>query len=66
MSFTHVKFSYLFFRRSLGKRKHRKTKTMGEHTERNAQFERIAELREDYHERGQVVLSMDTKKRVGW
>jgi transposase len=50
----------------LGKRKHRKTKTMGEHTERNAQFERIAELREDYHERGQVVLSMDTKKRVGW
>jgi hypothetical protein len=38
---------------------------MGEHTERNAQFERIAELRGDYQERGSVVLSMDTKKRVG-
>ena len=49
----------------LGKRTHRKTKTMGEHQDRNAQFERIAELRREYQERGSVVLSMDTKKRVG-
>jgi hypothetical protein len=49
----------------LGKRTHRKTKTMGEHADRNAQFERIAELRADYQKRGQVVVSMDTKKRVG-
>jgi hypothetical protein len=48
----------------LGKRTHRKTKTMGEHQDRNAQFERVSELRRDYQERGSVVLSMDTKKRV--
>ena len=48
----------------LGKRTHRKTMTMGEHTDRNAQFERIGALRTDYQERGQAVLSMDTKKRV--
>lgn len=50
----------------LGKRSHRKSKTMGEHIERNAQFERIAELRQDYRERGEVVLSMDTKKKSCW
>ena len=47
----------------LGKRKHRRTKTMGEHQDRNAQFERIAELRADYEQRGDVVLSIDTKKK---
>ncbi len=31
--------------------------------DRNAQFERIAKLKRQYLGRGQVVLSMDTKKR---
>lgn len=47
----------------LGKRKHQKTKTMGEHADRNAQFERIAALKEEYAAKNAVILSMDTKKK---
>jgi hypothetical protein len=36
--------------------------------ERNEQFEHIAVLREDYHERGLPVFNVDTKKKelLGW
>jgi hypothetical protein len=46
------------------KRKARKVKAMGpRHPDRNAQFENIARLKEEYLAAGQPVLSMDTKKK---
>ncbi len=45
------------------KRKALKKKAAGGHVERNAQFERIAELREEYSAKGNPVISVDTKKK---
>lgn len=46
------------------KRKARKTRAMGpDHPDRNAQFQNIARLRQEYLEAGQPVVSMDTKKK---
>ncbi len=45
------------------KRKALKKKAAGGHVERNAQFERIAELREEYSAKGTPVISVDTKKK---
>jgi hypothetical protein len=46
------------------KRKARKAKAMGpRHPDRNAQFENIARLKQQYLEEGQPVLSMDAKKK---
>ena len=46
------------------KRKARKSKAMGPpHPDRNAQFENIARLKQEYLEAGQPVVSMDTKKK---
>ena len=36
---------------------------MGQHADRNAQFEKIAELKQQYLDAGQPVISMDTKKK---
>ena len=36
---------------------------MGEHADRNAQFEKIAALRKQYLDAGLPVISMDTKKK---
>ena len=36
---------------------------MGEHADRNAQFEKIAQLKQDYLTAGKPVISMDTKKK---
>jgi len=36
---------------------------MGEHTDRNAQFEKIARLKQDYLAAGRPVISIDTKKK---
>jgi hypothetical protein len=36
---------------------------MGQHADRNAQFENIAKLKQRYLEAGQPVISMDTKKK---
>jgi hypothetical protein len=47
----------------LGRRTARKKKTMGHHPDRNAQFEKIAELRQEYHNAGDPVISIDTKKK---
>ena len=45
------------------KRKAVKNKAIGEHVDRNAQFERISELKALYEAKGNPVLSVDTKKK---
>ncbi|MCK5895332.1 MAG: ISAzo13 family transposase, partial [Cocleimonas sp.] len=45
------------------KRKALKKKAAGGHVERNAQFERIAELRGEYRAKGNPIISVDTKKK---
>jgi hypothetical protein len=45
------------------KRKARKAKTMGDHADRDAQFQNSARLKEQYRTAGQPVLSIDTKKK---
>jgi hypothetical protein len=45
------------------KRKPLKKKAAGGHVNRNAQFERIAELRMSYEAEGNPVISVDTKKK---
>ena len=47
----------------LGRRTARKKKTMGHHPDRNAQFENIARLRQEYLDAGDPVISIDTKKK---
>ena len=47
----------------LGRRTARKKKTMGHHPDRNAQFENIARLRQEYQDAGDPVISIDTKKK---
>ena len=45
------------------KRKALKKKSFKQHPDRNVQFERIAELKQQYLASGQIALSMDTKKK---
>jgi hypothetical protein len=45
------------------RRKHSKVLALGSNPDRNAQFERIAELKEEYLESGDPVLSIDTKRK---
>jgi len=45
------------------RRKAQKKKTMGNHRDRNAQFEKIARLRKKYLKAGLPVISIDTKKK---
>lgn len=45
------------------RRKPQKKRTMGQHADRNAQFENIAELKEQYQSAGHPVISIDTKKK---
>jgi len=47
----------------LGLRKARKRMAMGEFEHRNEQFEYIAQLKREYFEAGNPVVSMDTKKK---
>ena len=53
----------LLRRLKLGRRTARKKKTMGQHPDRNAQFENIARLRREYLDAGDPVISIDTKKK---
>jgi len=48
---------------NVGRRTARKKKTMGHHPDRNAQFENIARLRQEYQAAGDPVISIDTKKK---
>jgi hypothetical protein len=45
------------------RRKARKSKALGSHPDRNAQFLKIAKLRREYEEAGLPVISIDTKKK---
>lgn len=45
------------------RRKPQKKRTMGQHADRNTQFERIAELKQQYLDAGNPVISIDTKKK---
>lgn len=45
------------------KRKAQKSQSMGEHRDRNAQFENIERLKKEYLESDNPILSMDTKKK---
>lgn len=48
------------------KRKAQKNITMGSHPDRNAQFENIANIQQNYFMAGNPVISMDTKKKSYW
>lgn len=45
------------------RRKPQKKRTMGQHADRNTQFENIARLKQEYLDAGQPVISIDTKKK---
>ena len=45
------------------KRKARKSRSMGQHADRNRQFENIARLKQEYLETDNPILSIDTKKK---
>jgi Rhodopirellula transposase DDE domain len=53
----------LFEVEGFGQRQAQKVCTMGEHPERNAQFLRIAELKQEYLDSANPLLSVDTKKK---
>jgi hypothetical protein len=47
----------------VGRRTARKKKSMGHHADRNAQFENITRVRQEYEAVGDPVISIDTKKK---
>lgn len=55
--------SQLLYNAGYRRRKPHKNQTMGEHADRQAQFEKIAQLKSEYLETGKPVISMDTKKK---
>ena len=55
--------SDLLWKHGYRRRKAQKKRTMGEHVDRNAQFEKIAALRQEHVDAGLPVLSIDTKKK---
>lgn len=48
---------------NVGRRTARKKKSMGHHPDRNAQFENITRVRQEYEAAGDPVISIDTKKK---
>jgi hypothetical protein len=50
----------------LSRRKLAKTLALGASPDRNAQFQRLAELKAEYLEKGWPVISIDTKRRNCW
>ena len=55
--------SKLLYEQNFHRRKPQKKRTMGQHADRNAQFENIARLKNEYLSAGKPVLSIDTKKK---
>lgn len=53
----------LLRKHNLGQRKSRKKKALGNHPDRDAQFQNIAKLKASYLDAGDPVVSMDTKKK---
>jgi hypothetical protein len=54
---------YLLRKHHYVKRKAQKAQAMGHHSDRNAQFEHIAQLKQMYLESENPIVSMDTKKK---
>lgn len=55
--------SRLLYAHDYRRRKAQKSRTMGHHPDRNAQFEKIARLKGEYLDAGRPVISIDTKKK---
>ena len=55
--------SALLWEHGYRRRKAQKKKTMGQHADRDAQFRKIGELKEEFVAAGQPVISIDTKKK---
>ena len=55
--------SALLYVQGYRRRKAQKSVTMGEHKDRNTQFENIAKLKQEHLATGKAVLSIDTKKK---
>ena len=55
--------SDLLWEHGYRRRKAQKKQTMGQHADRNSQFENIARLKQEYLHAGQPVISIDTKKK---
>jgi hypothetical protein len=55
--------SRLLWNLGFRRRKPQKKRTMGQHADRNAQFEKIAELKKEFLDANQPVISIDTKKK---
>jgi hypothetical protein len=55
--------SQLLHEHGYRRRKPQKKRTMKQHADRNAQFENIAKLKEEYIDAGFPVISIDTKKK---
>lgn len=55
--------SRLLYEHGYRRRKPQKKRTMGQHVDRNAQFENIARLKQEYLDGGKPVISIDTKKK---
>lgn len=55
--------SRLLWEHGYRRRKPQKKRTMGQHADRNAQFEKIAGLKKEYLDAGKPVISIDTKKK---
>lgn len=53
----------LLRKHGMGQRKARKKKSLGNHPDRNAQFENISKLKSEYLKAGKPVISVDTKKK---
>lgn len=53
----------LLKKHKLGQRKTRKKTSLGNHKDRNAQFEQITKLKAEYIKNGDPVISIDTKKK---
>lgn len=53
----------LLKKHGLGQRKTRKKKPLGSHPDRDAQFQNIAKLKVAYLDKGEPVISIDTKKK---
>jgi hypothetical protein len=53
----------LLKKHGLGQRKTRKKKALGYHPDRDAQFQNIAKLKAAYRDKGEPVISIDTKKK---
>ena len=58
----HIAGQWLYAK-GFRRRQMQKKQTMGSHINRNEQFERINELKQEYLQAGNPVISMDTKKK---